>query len=80
MAGLIGRLGVALDKSDVTLASARNSGMEISEAQLQQIKARESLVKALVAVHAFQVVAVKKPIDEGFAMAAKTLRTPTCGP
>ena len=74
MAGMIGRLGVALDKSDVSLASARNSGMEVSEAQLQQMEARESLVKARVAVHAFQVAAVKRPIDEGFAMAAQTLR------
>ncbi len=74
IAGLIGRLGIALDKSDVILSRARNSGMEVSEAQLQQMEARESLVKARVAVHAFQVAAVKKPIDEGFAMAAKTLR------
>lgn len=74
MAGLINRLSAALDKSDLVLTRARNSGMEISEAQLRQIEARESLVKARVAVHAFQVAAVKKPVEEGLAMAGETQR------
>ena len=74
IAGLISGLSTALDKSDLTLTRARNSGMEVSEAQLRQMEARESLVKARVAVHAFQVAAVKKPVDEGFAMAAETQR------
>lgn len=74
MAGLIHRLSTALDKSDLVLARARNSGMEVSEAQLQQMEARESLVKARVAVHAFQAAAVRKPVEEGIALAAVTQR------
>jgi len=74
VAGMINGLSAALDRSDVVLTRARNSGMEVSEAQLRQSEARESLVKARVAVHAFQVAAVKKPVDEGLAIAAETQR------
>jgi hypothetical protein len=74
MAGLISRLGSAVDQSDLTLTRARNSGMEVSEAQLRQMDARESLVKARVAVHAFQVAAVKKTVEEGIGIAAATQR------
>jgi nitrate/TMAO reductase-like tetraheme cytochrome c subunit len=72
MAGLIGKLDGALGRSDQILARARRSGMEVSEALLRLQEAREDLVKAHVAVHAFQVVAVDKPVEEGLAIAAQT--------
>ncbi|HKW96708.1 MAG TPA: cytochrome c3 family protein [Bryobacteraceae bacterium] len=74
MASQIGGLEKALDKSDEILAVAQQSGMEVSEALLRQREGRENLVKAAVAVHAFQPAAVRKPVQEGMAIAAETLR------
>ena len=39
---------------------ARESGMEVSEAQLKQMEGRQDMVKSRVAVHAFDVAAVNK--------------------
>ncbi|MBI3473453.1 MAG: cytochrome c3 family protein [Candidatus Solibacter usitatus] len=72
MAEQIGKLSTALDRSDGILRRARESGMEISEAQLKQIEGRENLIKARVAVHAFQVSAVEKPVNDGLAIAGET--------
>ena len=74
MARLIRDLGSALDRSEAVLKRARESGMEVSEPQIRQIEARENLVKARVAVHAFRIAAVKKPVGDGLAIAAQTLR------
>lgn len=74
MAGLIGKLDGALGRSDEILGRARRSGMEVSEALLREQEARESLVKARVAVHAFEVAAVSKPVGEGLGIAAETYR------
>lgn len=71
MAGQITRLGAALDRADQILERARSAGMEVGEAQLRQIEARERLVKARVAVHAFNKEAVIAPAKEGLAMAAE---------
>jgi nitrate/TMAO reductase-like tetraheme cytochrome c subunit len=71
-AGLIRKLDEALNRSDGILRNARESGMEVSEAQLRQMDGHENLVKARVAVHAFNVAAVRKPIDEGLAIANET--------
>ena len=72
MARLIKSLTAALDRSDVLLEGARRSGMEVSEALLRQSEGRESLVKAKVAVHAFQVGAVGTPVTEGLVIAGET--------
>jgi Cytochrome c3 len=64
----------ALERSDAILTSAQQSGMEVSEALLRQHEARENLVKAAVAVHAFQTAAVHKPVQEGLAIAAETYK------
>ncbi|MBI1790893.1 MAG: cytochrome c3 family protein [Acidobacteria bacterium] len=72
MAEQIGKLSAALDKSDGILRRARESGMEISEAQLKQIEGRENLIKSRVAVHAFQVAAVEKPVNDGMVIAGET--------
>jgi hypothetical protein len=74
MAGLLTKLDTALTQSDAVLNRARDSGMEVSEPILRQMEGREALVKALVALHAFQVAAVAKPVQEGLAVAAETRR------
>lgn len=70
----IASLQQALDRSDAILTSAQQSGMEVSEALLRQREGRENLVKAAVAVHAFQTAAVHKPVEEGLAIAAETYK------
>jgi cytochrome c3-like protein len=72
MAQSINSLTVALSRSDDILTRAAGSGMEVSEAQLQQQEAKESLLKALVAVHAFDAAAVKTPVAEGLKISAET--------
>jgi predicted CXXCH cytochrome family protein len=74
MAASLKDLKAALDRSDAVLTEARESGMEVSEAQLRQMEGREDLIKARVAVHAFQLAAVQKPAVEGMGIAAATLR------
>ena len=74
MAALIASLEKTLHASDVTLQKARSYGMEVSEAQIRQIEARERLIRARLAVHAFSIKAVNEPVAEGLAMAAETQR------
>jgi len=74
MARQITTLEKALGRSDEILARAESSGMEVSEALLRQREGRESLVKAAVAVHAFQAAAVGKPVKEGLVIADETRR------
>ena len=71
VAAMLNNLRTRLDLADQKLIQARNSGMEVSEAQMRQMEGREALVKAQVAVHAFQVAAVEKPVKEGLAIAAE---------
>ena len=72
MAGKIHSLESALQRSDEILTVARRSGMEVSEALLRQQEAKESLVKARVAVHAFQVSQIALPVNEGLKISAET--------
>jgi hypothetical protein len=72
MGGMIAKLGAALERSEAILGRASRSGMEVSEALLRENEARESLVKARVAVHAFDPAAVEKPVGEGLKIAAAT--------
>jgi hypothetical protein len=74
IAGLLTKLDSALAQSDMVLDRARDSGMEVSEPTLRQMEGREALVKARVAMHAFQVASVAKPVAEGLAVAAETRR------
>lgn len=73
----INSLGKAIEGSDQILTTAQESGMEVSEALLLQREAKENLVKAAVAVHAFQAAAVHKPVEEGLAITAETYRAGT---
>jgi hypothetical protein len=64
----------AIQRSDEILAKAQQSGMEVSEALLRQREAKENLVKAAVAVHAFQSAAVRKPAEEGLRVTGETYK------
>jgi hypothetical protein len=75
MADAITSLDSSLDRSDEILNRAANSGMEVSEAELRQHDAREALVKARVAIHAFDVTAVTKPVNDGLKITAETYQT-----
>jgi len=72
MAQWIDGLGAALKQSESVLAQADKYGMEVSEAQVRLADGRESLVKARLALHAFQPEEMHKPIAEGMAIAAET--------
>ena len=75
MAGMLKKLEAELDRSDQILKRAHESGMEVSEAQLRQMEGRENLVKARVAVHAFNAAEVRKPVEAGLKIAADTYRS-----
>ena len=72
MARWIDDLGAALKQSESVLSEADKYGMEVSEAQVRLADGRESLVKARLALHAFQPEEMHKPIAEGMAIAAET--------
>jgi hypothetical protein len=72
MAQLIGKLSAAMKASDAVLSQARRDGMEVADAVLQEQQANEDLVKARVAVHAFDPAAVAAPIDAGLKITAAT--------
>jgi predicted CXXCH cytochrome family protein len=74
MGGLIGKLRAALERSDAMLDQASRAGMEVSEAVIEESDAKETLVKARVAVHAFQPDVVEKPVKEGLKIATETYR------
>jgi predicted CXXCH cytochrome family protein len=74
MAKWLDDLGSSLKQSESVLAEADRSGMEVSEAQVRLADGRESLVKARLAMHAFQPEEMHKPILEGMAIANETLK------
>lgn len=74
MAQLINGLKTSLEQSEGVLTQARRSGMEVSEALLRLQEGQETLVKARVAVHAFQISSVSKPVSEGMAISEETYR------
>jgi hypothetical protein len=73
LAGLT-QLDESIKSADRLLAVAESSGMEVSEAHLQQDQARDSLTKARVTIHSFQPPLVNQDIQAGLKMAAKDLR------
>ena len=74
MAQWLDGLDAALKHSEAVLASADKYGMEVSEAQVRLGDGRENLVKARLAMHAFQPEEMHKPIEAGMAVAGETLR------
>jgi len=72
MAGWLDGLDTALKKSETVLASAEQSGMEVSEAQVRLIDGRENLVKARLALHSMKPAEMQKPVEAGMAIAKAT--------
>ncbi|MGB8476126.1 MAG: cytochrome c3 family protein [Candidatus Acidiferrum sp.] len=67
-------LDQAIKSADSVLNVAEDSGMEVSEARLQQDQARDSLTKARVTIHSFQPKLVDQDIQAGLKIAAKDLQ------
>ncbi len=66
------RLDDAIKAADQVLAIAESSGMEVSEAKLQQAQAHDALTKARVTIHSFQVALVNENIQAGLKVAGVT--------
>lgn len=74
MRGRITALDDAIKASDELLSRAERSGMEVSEAKLQQTQAADALTKARVSIHAFRVDPVKQEVQAGLKTAATTYK------
>jgi hypothetical protein len=64
----------AVKGADQVLRLAESSGMEVSEARLEQDQARDSLTKARVTIHSFRTDLVDQDIQSGLKIAAKNLQ------
>src|SRR5262249_7189944 len=73
LAGLT-HLDEAIKAADKVLAVAESSGMEVSQARLEQDQARDALTKARVTIHSFKANLVDRDIQEGLQIAAKDLQ------
>jgi predicted CXXCH cytochrome family protein len=71
MRGLIDSLAARAEKARGVLEGAERAGMEVSQAQFDLNGARDALVKARAAVHAFRVDAVKREVEPGLAVSDK---------
>ena len=71
MRALIDGLATEFDRARTILGRAERAGMEVSQAQFDLNGAREALVKARTAVHAFHVAAVKQDVEPGVTIARK---------
>ena len=65
-------LASAIAASDELLGRAERQGMEVSQPKLQQTQARDALLKARVAVHAFRDSELKRDTDAGLAITQQT--------
>jgi hypothetical protein len=63
---------MAIHEADDLLARAERSGMEVSEAKLEQTQARDALTKARVTIHNFSLKELEKDIEAGIKVAEKT--------
>lgn len=71
MRALIDSLAARNDKARTILGQAEHAGMEVSQAQFDLNGAKDALVKARAAVHAFTIDAVKKETEPGLAISDK---------
>jgi predicted CXXCH cytochrome family protein len=71
MRGLIDALAARTERARVVLGQAEHAGMEVSQALFDLNGARDALVKARAAVHAFRVDAVKREVEPGLAISDK---------
>ena len=70
----LGKLDMAIARSDEVLDRAESSGMEVSQAKMDQAQARDALTKARVTVHTFQPARVEADLRPGIQIAAKNLQ------
>jgi Cytochrome c3 len=68
------RLDDANKKAHNVLVVAESSGMEVSQARLDEDQARDALTKARVTIHSFREDLVDQDIQEGLKIAAKNLQ------
>jgi cytochrome c type NrfB-like protein len=68
------RLDDAIRGADKVLSVAESSGMEVSQARLDEDQARDALTKARVTIHSFKTELVEQDIQEGLKIAAKNLQ------
>jgi hypothetical protein len=68
------QLDDAIKKAHDVLGVAESSGMEVSQARLDEDQARDALTKARVTIHSFRKDLVDHDLQEGLAIAAKNLQ------
>jgi predicted CXXCH cytochrome family protein len=68
LADLAGRIAA----SDEILQRAERQGMEVSQSKLQEMQARDALLKARVTIHSANDAELKKDIEPGLGMVEKT--------
>lgn len=68
------QLDQAIQSADRQLAQAESVGMEVSAARMAQSEAKDSLMKARVAIHSFHPEVVQKDVQAGLEIAHKDLR------
>jgi predicted CXXCH cytochrome family protein len=71
MRARINSLQAEVEQADILLLRAERAGMEVSQAQFDLNGARDDLIKARAAVHAFKLEAVKQAVEPGLAVSAK---------
>jgi hypothetical protein len=72
MRAALQRLEDSIQRSNEILERAERSGMEVSQAKLDQAEAHDALTKARVTIHAFQLDHLNQDIDAGLKVAEKT--------
>ena len=70
----LAQLETAINTADQVLDRAERSGMEVSQARLEQAQARDALTKARVTFHSFRVTRVDEDINAGLKVAALTFQ------
>lgn len=68
----LAKLDTAVKNSDALLARAEDSGMEVSEAKIEEDQARDALMKARVSIHSLQIAKVATDIQAGLKVTEKT--------
>jgi cytochrome c553 len=66
------RLDTSVKSAAEILDRAESAGMEVSDAQLEQDQARDSLTKSRVAIHSFNPARMQQDLETGLQITAKT--------
>ena len=75
----LAKLDDAVKAAEKVLALAEISGMEVSQACLDQDQARDALTKARVTIDSFKTELIEQDIQEGLKVAAKSLQADWAG-